>query len=230
MGAIYLIRHGQASFAGDDYDDLSALGREQASVLGAALRARRIEPDVILCGTLRRHRQTAESCLSAMERVPHWEEDPGWDEYDHNEVLAGIDPRYRSQAAVAADLAGHENPSRVFQQMFERATERWVHGAHHGEYRESWPAFRERIEDALARLHTRLGRAKSALVFTSGGAISVVCRKLLGLEDARTLRLSSAIVNASVTKVLSGERGVTLSTLNEHAHFEGGDRRLITYR
>ena len=34
-------------------------------------------------------------------------------------------------------------------------------------------------------------------MFTSGGAISVVLRKLLGLEDARTLVLSATLANAS---------------------------------
>ncbi len=238
MGAIYLIRHGQASFEAADYDDLSPLGREQARVLGAALAARDVHAELVICGSLRRHQQTAAECLEGLqqgsrswsEREARWEEDRGWDEYDHNEVLAGLDPRYRSQAALAADMAAHEQPKRAFQGVFERAMARWIDAAYHSEYRESWPAFCTRVEDALARLGQRLGRAQNALVFTSGGAISVVCRKLLELGDTRTLLLSASLANASVTKVLCGERGTTLSTLNEHAHFEREGKRLITYR
>ncbi|HVZ33309.1 MAG TPA: histidine phosphatase family protein [Polyangiaceae bacterium] len=242
MGAIYLIRHGQASFAAADYDDLSPLGREQARVLGFALAARGVAAQRAICGGLRRHQQTADECLAALARgqgaeeqvaraaVRSWEEDRGWDEYDHNEVLAGLDPRYKSQAALAAEVAAHEHPKRAFQGMFERAMARWLDGAFHGEYRESWPAFCARVEDALARLVARLGRSESALVFTSGGVISVICRKLLELGDTRTLSLSASLANASVTKLLLGERGVTLSTLNEHAHFEREGKRLITYR
>ena len=80
------------------------------------------------------------------------------------------------------------------------------------------------------RLAARLGKSQSAVVFTSGGAISVVIRKLLGLDDTRTLMLSASIANASVSKIIVGGRGLTLSTINEHAHFETADNRLITYR
>jgi len=231
MGVILLIRHGQASFSAADYDDLSPLGREQAREVGKALAARALEPSLILCGQLRRHQQTATECLGEMGIAPTWEVDPGWDEYDHNEVLGGLDARFRSQAAIAAELALHENPSRAFQTIFDKAVARWVDEAHHASYRESFPQFCARIEDALARLHARLGRSDTALVFSSGGAISVVCRKLLGLADVRALTLSESIANASITKLIVGGRGITLSTLNDHAHFEGpARRRLISYR
>ena len=39
MSRILLVRHGQASFGADDYDDLSPTGHEQSRVLGAALSA-----------------------------------------------------------------------------------------------------------------------------------------------------------------------------------------------
>jgi broad specificity phosphatase PhoE len=230
MGAIYLVRHGQASFAAADYDDLSPIGREQGCVLGRALLERQVDPQIVICGGMRRHAQTAIECLGALSREPSWELDRGWDEYDHNDMLAGLDPRYREQTAVAADMLNHEDPRRAFQQIFERAMARWVGGEFHGAYRESWPAFCARVEDALERLVERVGKAQTALVFTSGGAISVVLRKLLGLADARTMILSATLANASVTKLIVGGRGITLSTMNEHAHFEGEHKRLITYR
>ena len=230
MGAIYLVRHGQASFAAADYDDLSPIGREQGRVLGRALLARQVDPQIVICGGMRRHAQTASECLEAQLREPSWELDLGWNEYDHNDMLAGLDPRYREQTAVAADMLDHEDPRRAFQLIFERAMARWVGGEFHGAYRESWPVFCARVEDALERLVARVGKAQTALVFTSGGAISVVLRKLLGLEDTRTLVLSATLANASVTKLIVGGRGITLSTMNEHAHFEGEHKRLITYR
>jgi broad specificity phosphatase PhoE len=230
MAAIYLIRHGQASFASDDYDALSELGHEQASRVGEALRERGLTPGLVLAGGLRRHHETATRCLEAMDLPPTWEVDPSWDEYDHNEVLAGLDPRFRSQAEIAKELSRHEQPSRVFQGMFERAMARWVDQAYHAEYRESWPVFCARVEAGLEQLAARLERSSAAVVFTSGGVISVVCRKLLGLSDTRALLLSASIANASITKLISGSRGLTLSTLNEHGHFEGADKRLITYR
>lgn len=38
MGTLYLVRHGQASFGADDYDQLSPLGQRQSVRLGEYLR------------------------------------------------------------------------------------------------------------------------------------------------------------------------------------------------
>ncbi|MEQ9737575.1 MAG: phosphoglycerate mutase family protein, partial [Algiphilus sp.] len=59
MGAIYLIRHGQASFGKADYDQLSSTGMQQASRLGEALSMRLPHPDVVVAGAMLRHQQTA---------------------------------------------------------------------------------------------------------------------------------------------------------------------------
>ncbi|HEY0660456.1 MAG TPA: phosphoglycerate mutase family protein, partial [Lysobacter sp.] len=59
MSAIYLIRHGQASFGDGDYDRLSPLGLEQSRVLGETLRVRAPQVDLVVCGGMLRHRQTA---------------------------------------------------------------------------------------------------------------------------------------------------------------------------
>jgi hypothetical protein len=38
------------------------------------------------------------------------------------------------------------------------------------------------------------------------------------------------MVNASITKVVHGKSGTSLLSLNEHAHFEGPNRELLSYR
>jgi hypothetical protein len=53
------------------------------------------------------------------------------------------------------------------------------------------------------------------------------------LTDGGTLawaRLSKVVVNTSVTKVLDGRRGTNLISFNDHAHLEGVDPDLLTYR
>src|SRR5262249_38748750 len=69
MAAIYLVRHGQASFGAADYDCLSPLGEKQAARLGAALKLRVPSLKAAWCGGMKRHRQTAEACLLAMEAM-----------------------------------------------------------------------------------------------------------------------------------------------------------------
>jgi broad specificity phosphatase PhoE len=234
MSAIYLIRHGQASFAAKEYDELSTLGEAQSRVLGESLVARKLQPDVIVCGRMRRHRQTAGACLQMMGLASQWDEDAGWDEYDHNDVLGGFDPKLRTQPGIAEALAGHKDLRQGFQEIFAKAVARWTEGAHDADYKESWPAFSARVEAGLTRLHARLERSQTALVFTSGGAISVAVRQLLGLPDQQAFQLNWTIANASITKVLSGAAGLRLSTLNEHGYLEGllSDKghKLITYR
>ena len=58
MGTLYLVRHGQASFGAEDYDQLSALGQRQSVRLGEYLGGKALKFDAVLTGTLRRHAQT----------------------------------------------------------------------------------------------------------------------------------------------------------------------------
>lgn len=231
MIAVLLVRHAQASFGADDYDRLSELGLEQARVLGEALRPRLPAVDVVVTGTQRRHLQTAEACLAALRLSPPMRALPGLDEVDHAELLVGLDPRYVDRAALGNDvLARGGDPRRAFQAIFAAAFDRWTSGLHDADYRTSWPDFRRRCAAALEEIVRPLPSSASALVFTSGGPIAALCLGLLGLPDPAAARLVWTLVNGGVTKLLHGPGGTRLSTLNEHAHFEGARRRLLTYR
>ena len=192
MSAVYLVRHGQASFGAADYDVLSERGQQQAQVLGQALARAQAGFAVVASGDLQRHRQTAQACLEEMMAQP--------------------------------------DPQRAFQAMFEQAVARWVGGAHDADYSESWAAFRARCMQALGSVLDALPGGSDALVFTSGGPIAAVAQHLLRIPDSDGFRLSWALVNCGVTKLVRGREGVSLSTLNGHAHFEGRHAGLVTYR
>jgi broad specificity phosphatase PhoE len=230
MGTLYLIRHGQASFGRADYDALSPTGLEQSRLLGEALRPRLPQLDAAVTGTMQRHRQTAEACLAAMGLALERREIAGFNEYDHVELVARLEPRYADHAALGADLAKTPDPRRAFQALFSKAMERWMSGAHDGEYSESWRAFQDRCNDAVTGLVAQLGASRTALVFSSGGAIAAICQRLLGISDSQAFRINWTLANCSITKLIYSERGVQLSTLNEHGHFEGRDPKFITYR
>lgn len=230
MGAIYLIRHGQASFGKSDYDRLSRLGHKQARVLGSALATRVPKPDVIVSGAMLRHRQTTEGALKAMRLSADWQIDPRWNEFDHDEIIRVYEPRYASHTRLVADMAKTLKPRRAFQDMFGKAVARWVDGAHDDDYAEPWPAFCARIRAAQEDLVNDMGRGKTALVFTSGGVITSIAAEILRLATRETFRLNWTLANASVSKLIYSDKGTYLSTLNEHAHFEGAYRDLITYR
>ncbi len=93
MGTLYLVRHGQASFGADDYDQLSPLGRRQSVRLGEYWRERGMTFDAVITGTLKRHRQTWEGIAEGLglsrDDVLPW---PGLNEYDSEALIGAIHP------------------------------------------------------------------------------------------------------------------------------------------
>ncbi len=219
MSRILLVRHGQASWGAEDYDVLSELGGRQARMLGAALAARGVVPDLVLHGAMQRQRETARLLAEGAGWVDAREEDRGWDEMDHLAVLDAAPQQFPEGG-----------PDREqFQAWFTAATDRWVGGDHDDDYTETFGAFLARVDAALDRVAERLGRGRTAVVVTSGGPISAVGCALLGGGAAQYTRIAPVVLNASVTRVVTGRRGRTLVSLNEHADLEA-EPGLLTYR
>jgi broad specificity phosphatase PhoE len=230
MAAIYLIRHGQASFGAADYDRLSETGTLQSRVLGAALAPALRRGCVIVCGSMQRHRQTAEACLDAMGRAREWQTDAAWNELDHEAVIRAYRPEYADHSRLRADLTSAADPHHAFQTLFNDAVARWASGAHDADYVESWTGFRARCQHALDTMLARLPASTDALVFTSGGPIASIVQTLMRTPEGDGFKLSWVLANAGITKLIISANGVVLSTLNGHAHFEGEHAKLITYR
>lgn len=230
MGEILLIRHGQASFGSADYDKLSPTGERQAVVLGRSLRPRLHSVHRVQTGGMRRHKQTAAGCLDSMNLDHPTEENVGWNEYDHEEVIHRYKPAYKSRTLMMADMARTLNPRRAFQEMFGNAIERWMDGKHDDEYAESWPHFRQRCLQALHDLKASMGKGETALAFTSGGPITAIIQELMGIPAQNIFRINWTLANCGITKIIYSDRGMFLSTVNEHTAFEGDFRELITYR
>jgi broad specificity phosphatase PhoE len=237
VGRLLLVRHGQASFGADDYDALSEHGAAQARVLGAAFAQRGIRPDLLLCGSLRRHWETVAGLCDGLggDQIPV-SADPGWDEFDFQHVVEIHRPAYRDRAYLMAELARTEQPGRAFQEIFEAATGRWCAGGHDAEYAESFPAFRARIVAVLDRAADLLRQHRDIVAVSSGGPIAMAVALLTAgpRADPATLAatwtaLNRVAVNTGVTKLVAGRRGLWMSTYNEHTHLEA-DPRLLTYR
>lgn len=232
MSAIYLIRHGQANWGLGDYDKLSELGERQSRALGEVLRERIGSVDLAVVGEMLRHRQTAAAALAAMgpEAARAELEHAGWNEFDHERVIAVHKPAYKSKTRMVADLARRKDPKRAFQQVFDESLRAWCAAGEDASYAESWSAFGDRVVGALRDLDTQLGKSGSALVFTSGGPISAAAARLLEVGPEGWMKLNRVIANASMTKIVSGRSGLSLVSFNDHSHFEAGQRELLTYR
>lgn len=229
MALILLVRHGQASFGADDYDVLSPTGEQQSRLVGERLRALP-RVDRIVHGAMVRQRATAELIAEVLGTDVPLVCDERWDEYDHQELLAGALREPADQERFSAELAAADDPKRLFQRQFAEATARWTAGDHDRDYTEPFPAFLARVHGALDALATELGRDDCAVVATSGGVIAAVCARLLGLDGTAWAGMNHVMVNASVTKLVHGGSGLTLLSVNDHAHFESEHRRLLTYR
>ena len=224
MSRILLVRHGQASFGAADYDQLSDTGVEQSRVLGAALAARGLVPDVVLTGRMRRHEQTATALLAGGGWDVPVTVDAGWDEFDHLQVLSVHTPPESERAEDVDEKA-------AFQRWFEGATRRWTSGAEDRLYDEPFGVFGTRVAESLRGLSADLPRGGTAVVLTSGGPVAWAAASLLADDHAaRTslwMRLNPVSVNTGVSTVVVGSRGATLVTWNAHDHLSPD---LLTYR
>lgn len=201
MGAIHLIRHGQASFGSDDYDQLSERGTQQGSWLGMAWEASGFRPDWSVAGSMKRHAQTAVAAIDAIDG-DLYDVDDGWNEYDHL-ALAGVDVTPTTDA-------------REFQARLDTALGAWVNGA--ASPVETFAGFSERVLRALDGAVAQAGSGRRVAVFTSGGPIALVASHLLTGDASLFITLNRVVVNASVTTVIVGRGGARLLTYNEHGH------------
>ena len=235
MGQILLVRHAQASFGSADYDRLSALGVEQARLLGSWIASRGRRIDLTVTGNLKRHRQTADACIevlpAALKPAAAAHSEAGFDEYDADEILLRHRPDFADPALLQRHLEEGGNPRRAFHDLFFAAMRRWMQGAHDAEYRESWNAFRNRCVAALNRVVEQAGPSRTSLVFTSGGPIAAICQHLLELPNPRAFDVNVSLVNAAVTGLLYQRGKISVSYLNNFGHLEQtGDAGVITYR
>ncbi len=237
MASLYLVRHGQASFGAEDYDQLSELGVTQSGLLGDWMQSCQLLPDKVVVGGMKRHAQTAEACLNwlapetSIHQPENWVVDPGFAEFDHQDVLVKFQPECATRAGLASLIAQHPEPRKAFQQLFSQAVTRWVSGEHDRDYVETWPAFQQRCQTALAELMASAGEARNIWVFTSGGPISAMLQPLLGIPDARIFDLNWMLLNTGVTRLLFGKGRTSVSYFNAVGHLElAQDSNLLTYR
>ena len=231
MTTIYLIRHGQASFGAESYDQLSPNGELQAKLLGQYFDQILKEAPYVVAGSMQRHQQTANLALAECFPETEIQTDSAWNEFNHQQVFARYEPRFNEPHLLKQDVAKEDNPRAYLAKIFEGAIERWTGGDYHHEYDESWPHFKNRVETALQNLCNELAKIKPryAVVFTSGGVISVAAGKLLELNANRTFALNWAIANTSITTLRLVGNEPQLLSLNEHHFIKAEDPSLLTW-
>jgi len=215
LAELLVIRHAQASFGTDDYDQLSELGHEQSQMVGAALRDAGWVPDRLVTGTLRRQRQTLESM--GFDAPP--ETHAGLNEYDFDDLL-----RVRFGGTVP-DPVKHDRKTH-FRTLRETILE-WQAGGLDGAS-ESWATFAARVE--AARAFATDTDARRVLVISSGGPIGQLVSTSLGAPPSQMIALNLQVKNTSMTRFFFSKTAFFLNEFNTTPHLSAQERaEFLTY-
>lgn len=223
MAELYLVRHGQASFGSDNYDQLSDLGHQQSKWLGDYFSERDIQFDAMFTGSLVRHRETAAGICEGAGYRPDEQIHNGLNEFDFQSVATAYLNRYPDHR-VAKDA-----PRSDYYRLLRQAMLAWSgNELDSSQLPESWSAFESRVGDALTAMTE--SSAKRILVVTSGGAIAMILRHILGYDAATVINMNLQIRNASFSQCFSGKQGIHLNSFNNVPHLDLVPRRhAITY-
>ncbi len=210
MGTLYLVRHGQASFGADDYDVLSARGREQAVRLGEYWRARGLAFDAVMLGTLRRHAETLAGIAEGLPNLPEASLWPGLNEYDSHALISAIHPQPLGPADTPERYRAH------FRILCD-ALAQWMAGVISPQGMPSWNEFAAGVRSALEHVrHHHAGQ--NVLLVSSGGPISAAVGEVLGTAPEVTIALNMRIRNSAVTEFSISPKRLMLQTFNTLPH------------
>lgn len=231
MSTIYLVRHGQASFGTDNYDQLSATGREQIRQLGNYFAELGERIDRIYSGSLRRQTETAEIIAESLGGAAPIAIETAFNEYDSDLILHTFAKSLTPEQLAEAGWPELRTDRRKFQFFLERAARAWVEAQIEAEEMTPWRGFHGRITSAVENIMRTEGRSKTLLVSTSGGVIGTVVANAMGLSNHTGIELNWAVHNASITRLIYSAEKVSLSMFNGLPHLDRAEmRHLITYR
>ena len=235
MSALYLLRHGQAGTR-DDYDKLSLLGHRQARLLGEYLAAQKLEFHTLLCGAMRRQRETAQYTIEAFAAVglplPELVVEARWNEFDLGRVyeeiaplLAGSDPEFEREYKEM--MASYSDPDAPFHRnstiLDAKVVRAWV--SQRFPYSgESWAEFHARVIAALndLRRYSDLGHVA---VFTSATPTAISVAYSMGVTDVRAARIAGLSYNSSISTLRIQPNDFTLFSFNSVPHLPDPDLR-----
>ena len=239
MGRLFLVRHAQASFLSQNYDQLSARGETQAGLLGSYWARHNVVFDRACAGPALRHRQTAELVREAYRKAGRDFPSPlvmdEFDEFHGEAVLSQSLPdlltnndRIREFHSALQNSEEEASKRANFQRLFQAVISLWVDGEIVPPGVESWQDFCARVNRGLSAYLEKAKKGELGLIFTSGGPLSVAVQRALHLSAQDTLQIAWMPRNCSFSEFLfSGDR-FTLSSFNSFPHLD--DESLLTHR
>lgn len=226
MPQIYLVRHGQASFGADDYDQLSDIGYRQSTYLGQYFRDRNISFDHVFAGTLKRQQQTMTGILQEIDASETFVL-PELNEYDFKRIYKLYMAKHEQSKARLSQGSKNTDQS-VFYKRLKIAMKLWSEGHLQADGLETWDDFTGRTLKALT--HIQENATGNVLIVSSGGVISMMMGHILGLNVEKIIDLNLQIKNTSFCHIFFGGETMKLSNFNAIPHLDQADRMTyITY-
>jgi broad specificity phosphatase PhoE len=222
MGTLYLVRHGQASFGADDYDQLSDLGHKQSVRLGEYFAWKGIHFDALIAGTLRRHKQTLEGILQGMNRAGEHLAWDGLNEYDSEAVIATVHP-HKLQKPTSPEMYRHHF------RLLRDGLAQWMAGVVSPRGMPSYDDFAAGVAGALD--HVRANHyGNTVLIVSSGGPIATAVGQVLATSPETTIELNLRIRNSSITEFAFTPKRHMLVGFNAIPHLDAPEYRdWVTY-
>jgi broad specificity phosphatase PhoE len=241
LSTLTLVRHGQASFSAEDYDQLSPLGEAQAQALGRYWAERALHFDAVYLGPLRRHQQTLAATQVALAPnpvpdspwanptvLPELEEHHGMFVFLH--LLPELARRHDRLGQLAAPLLNGGSAQDRLQAYF-LFTQLWALDELPSEPHESWAAFCLRVQQGLKQMMAQAESGQRIVAFTSGGVIAAAVGFALEVSAAKTIALNGMVQNGGFSEFRFSTRGkenrFSLSKFNATPHLD--DPKLLTY-
>ena len=224
MQTITLVRHGQASYGTDNYDQLSPLGHEQSQILGRYFHQIRAQFDAVYTGKMVRHHETAQQILDNMPtQANEFTQISHFNEFDFEAVINA----YLSYANTS--MPSRNAPRAEFYRLLKRAMLAWSNDQLSG-LPETWLEFQSRVVNGIAHIIDQSPDAKHILIATSGGAIAMLKGHTLGLSVDKLVETNLQIRNASFHQYLVSSSQTFETSFNQIPHLElEGNNALVTY-
>ncbi len=220
MGQLILVRHGQASFGAEDYDQLSDLGMHQGQRLGeywreasqAPARSDELQFDAVLMGSLKRHRQTWEAIAEGAKLQMTPEIWPGLNEYDSHALIETVHPAPLSKPDTPEMYKHHFR-------LLRTALQKWMAGETQPKGMPSFAEFSNGIQAVLQ--HVRATHSGRVLIVSSGGPIATAVSQVLAAPAETAIELNLRIRNTAVTEFAYTPKRHMLLSYNNLPHLDG---------
>jgi broad specificity phosphatase PhoE len=227
MGQLILVRHGQASFGAEDYDQLSELGKRQGQRLGEYWleasqtpgRSNELQFDAVLIGSLKRHRQTWEAIAEGAKLQMTPEIWPGLNEYDSQALIDTVHPEPLAKPDTPEMYKHHFR-------LLRTGLQKWMAGETQPKGMPSFAEFSGGIQAVLK--HVRETHQGRVLIVSSGGPIATAVSHVLSAPSETAIELNLRIRNTAVTEFAFTPKRHMLLSYNNLPHLDGSSYQAWT--